>query len=190
MFSEPVDRAVIRLSRGNIDIWARPGEPRLEIDFGGIGGGDVEQRIEDGVLYVDYACGGPELCGGDLSLSLPPQTPVDVWVGTGNLSIQRMASEVLATTGEGVITVSDHGDAPVSVAGSGGMFLSFLAPPSRIEALLDVGAVVLELPAGAYDLALDASGVVTIGAGIIEDPASPHAVEIVAASGGILVHER
>lgn len=191
VLSERIDRVVIDVSKGDVSVVGRPGQPTLEVDFGGIGGGDLGHRVDAGVLYLEYACGGPELCGGELSLTVPPQTPLDVWLGAGNLSVRGMDAELIANTGGGAITVEDHGAAPVAVVvGAGSLHLGFAQPPRRVDAALAVGAIGIELPAGAYALALEATGLVTVDPGIVEDPLSPYRVQASAEGGGIFVWER
>ncbi|HHO50620.1 MAG TPA: hypothetical protein ENK18_07025 [Deltaproteobacteria bacterium] len=190
VLSEHIDRVVARVSKGDISIVGHSSDPTLQIDFGGIGGGDVGHQVEDGVLYLDYACGGPGLCGGDLTLTVPPQTPLDVWLGAGNLEIVGMDAEIIANVGGGAVSIEGQGAPPVMVvADTGSLYLGFVEPPRRVEAVLSVGAIRLRLPSGAYALDLDTTGLVTVDPGILDDPLSPHQVSATARGGGIFVWE-
>ncbi len=163
----PVERVVIDASKGDVHVEGRLGDVTLQVDFGGLGSGEVGHRVRDGVLFVDYHCGGAELCGGDIELTVPPRTPVEIALGAGDVHVEDLRAEVVALVGAGAIE------------------LEFPAAPDLVQVVAAAGSIEIGLPAGAYALELDAVGAISVDPGIVDDADSPHVIVAEAGAGSI-----
>lgn len=163
----PVDRVVVDVSKGDVRIVGQPGPIGLTVDYGGMASDDVGHHVRDGVLFVDYHCGGPELCGGEVELTVPPRTPVEVALGGGDLEVSGLRTELIA------------------LVGAGAADLSFEHAPDLVEVVVAAGEIELALPPGSYALHLDGTRAVVVDPAIVDDPDSPHVVRAEAGAGRI-----
>jgi hypothetical protein len=153
--AEAFDRVVVDLDSGSVTVT-------------GDGVGDVvvaarltwvgedcpafDARVRDGTLYVEGRCDSPNLgfCGVDVSFAVPPDLPVEVTTGSGDVRLQAVgavgaetgsgdveiegaAGAVDVETGSGDVSVSEvDGQADV-VSGSGNLRLDDVAGAVRAE---------------------------------------------------------
>lgn len=186
-----VHTIVLDINKGDVLVEARPGDQvRVAVDFGGLGQ-DVGHRVEDGVLFLDYDCGGPELCGGDISVEAPPRTLLELDLGAGDVTLEGMSGDLRAAVGAGAISASDlHAPTAHFATGAGEIAASFGSTPSRIDAVVATGSIDLEVPSGSYALFLDAkAGSIDVD-GIVEDPEAPNVIQAETAAGSISIDGR
>jgi len=176
-FGEPIDRVVIDVARSNVQVVGSPGPVFIDVDVGGWSDGDVRTMVDRGVLFVDYACGQSEWCGGDLYVEIPPSTPAQVSLQSGDLRVRDVSAEVIANLREGRFTVNDHGPGPVVVAANGTVDLGFAAVPSRVDVETTDGDVRLVGPSGSYALDFEATEVLR-AEGIVDDPESGRVLRV------------
>ncbi len=177
VFGQPIDRVVIDVGRSDVTIVGMRGPVVVDADVGGWSEGDVRTVVEDGVLFVDYTCGQSEWCGGDLRVEMPPDTPVQTSLLSGDLRLADLDADVLANLREGRLTIRGNGPGPVVVAANGTVDLEFDATPSRVDVETAQGDVRLVLPEGDYALDLEARQIRSDD-GIRDDPDSGNVLRI------------
>jgi hypothetical protein len=187
-FDEDIHTIVVDVSKGDVDISAAAGDIVLQVDFGGIGGGDVGHSVTEGVLTIDYDCGGLELCGGDLQLAAPARTVLDIRLGAGDITVSGMRGDLEAALGAGSVLVEDHGTSLVVVdTGAGDVQATFDRRPLGVDLKVATGSITLEVPAGSYALDLEAgTGTIDVR-GIEDDPASDVLLRALTGAGTIEV---
>lgn len=192
VIDEPFDRLELTVRRAHVDI--RPVEQELSsigFEFVGLAEPDVRAEVVDGVLHLQDPCGDSELCTGSLDLLLPADVDIRAAIEEGSLRVMSMRGEVVADVG-GPITVRRHTGAVVDVVSTGGlgMELEFDATPDRVVGLLAEGQLDATVPAGAYRLELQATGMVAVDEGVEDDSESPSELLLTAESGSIRLHAR
>ncbi|MEN0064372.1 MAG: hypothetical protein AAGA48_19655 [Myxococcota bacterium] len=176
-FGQPVERVVIDVDTANVTLRGRPGPVDVDVDVGGWGDGDVELVVDDGVLFIDYACEQQEWCGGDLTVEMPSDTPTLTSLQNGDIFISDLNDDAVVNLLAGRLTVREHGRGPVVVASNGGVDLSFSETPDRVDVETGAGDVRLLLPAGGYAFDVEAA-TVRFDKTILDDPTSPHTIRV------------
>ncbi|MEM6926148.1 MAG: hypothetical protein AAF602_04425, partial [Myxococcota bacterium] len=128
-------------------------------------------------LFIDYTCGQSEWCGGSLYVQIPPDTPSQTSLRTGDLSLVGLRADVLANLREGRLTVRENGSGPVVVAANGTVDLEFDTIPDRVDVETTDGDVRIVVPEGDYAFDFEA-GDVRRDEGVREDPASRYVLRV------------
>jgi hypothetical protein len=155
---DDVESVVVAIDNGNVDIRAGGSAQQcVAVDLGGLGSGGQGQRIENGVLYLDYDCDG--LCGGDIEVIVPRRVDVDVRLGAGDVKVDERAGRVVVQVGAGSITGTDlrNGFAEF-VVGTGSISAEWTQRPDDINAEVATGSIDILVPNGDYILDLSAPG--------------------------------
>lgn len=145
------DAVQLKLSNGEAQLGLASGDAvEMDVDFGGVGRPQaVSRRVEDGVLIIDYSCA---LCGGDLVVGIPDGMPLDVSVLHGDLELNDLTGPVRGDVHTGSIEGSGLACDTDLIAHAGEIDLGWDFRPTAVQAEAHIGALRLEVPAGAYDL--------------------------------------
>lgn len=174
-----VARVVVEVEHGSVEIV--PAESvRVERAVRGPEGAvALEHRLEpDGALVLTARCPGLWPCGVDTRIAVPPELPVSVSLGEG---------EVWATGMDDLRIDITEGDADVEVRGrlvatvGSGDVRAFLGPVTQARVAVGRGDVDVVLPPGAYSLDLTARTRDVEGVTLDDD--APGHLELVAPSG-------
>jgi hypothetical protein len=155
----------------------------------------VRHRLDAGILSLTSHCPRAEYCSVSYDITVPQATAVRITDDVGTVGLSSLAGQVTAAVDAGQIDLSSlsgpvdavthagsivgqHLSSPradLSVS-TGGIDVSFDAPPAEVSATTDLGAVILHVPnTVAYDVATNA-GVGHIGVSVTEDTASPRTI--------------
>jgi hypothetical protein len=189
VIDEPVDRIVVHVTAGDLDVEAKPGPVTISGDFGGPGGGPIDHNVVLGELTVTYDC---EWCGGSLSIEAPAEVALDLAVGAGDLSVEGMDAELLADVATGSADIRGHGPGPAQISVDfGDLDVWFADPPTRLEGTVKSGSIDAAVPGDVpYAITLDAdAGAIHID-GIYQDAASPNVIVLDAIAGSISLEGR
>lgn len=182
---EPVDRIVVDVTAGDLAVIGREGLVELSGAFGGASGGPISGEVFDGELVVSYTC---NFCGGQLTVTAPPNTSLDLVLGAGDLDVQEMTGELVASLVAGEATVLRHGAGSVVVTvEAGAVEASFVEPPASLFSTVSTGNIDVLLPAGPYALDLEADGQLTVDPALLDDVTSEHDVVLRALAGSVRV---
>ena len=137
--TEPVDRIVVTVDTGRVEIMAWSGVS-IEVERL-LGFGDERPRVEhnltNGLLEIQSDCPGSFFsigvpCSVDHLLRVPASVDVQIDSGAGTVRVSGLDSEVVADTGSGTIELVDLGGRVTAETGSGGVVLE------RVAATTDV----------------------------------------------------
>lgn len=174
-----VTRVVIEVEQGGVEI-VPADVVRVERSVRGPeGAATLAHRLErDGTLVLSARCPGFLPCGVDTRLALPPELPVVLTIGEG---------EVWATGIDDLQIDLTEGDADVEVRGrlvatvGAGDVRAFLGPASTARVAVGRGDVDVVVPPGMY--ALDLTARTRDVEGVTPDDDAPGRLEVVAPSG-------
>lgn len=189
---EHVDRIVLELDHGSVRIEpATSGKVEVEAELGGVGSTDYGHELIGGVLYIDYACDRRALCGGDVLVRAPSRVDLEVAVKTGDVSVRGMAGQLRIDVQTGEIRGERLSSREVELSSkTGDVHVALSRRPTLLAAVVSVGDVDLDVPAGAYFLQLDAgTGKVRVD-GVSHDPEAEGYIVAVTGAGSIRVDGR
>jgi hypothetical protein len=130
-----------------------------------------QDRDDAGVLIIEATCADDEVgCSAGFRLSVPPGTNVAVMTTEGEIDLSgSLAGDFDLQTISGNLLGTDLGQASVSALTNGPVDLRFTERPRGLD--IDGGkeSLYAEIPAGSYDLQLDAGGGTSVADGIIDD---------------------
>ncbi|MBX2798776.1 MAG: hypothetical protein KTR31_13945 [Myxococcales bacterium] len=186
VIDEPFDRVRLSVGEADVQVLAVDGPSQIDVTLRGFGGSALAPVVTDGELRLDYPC--DELCGGDVTLRIPPFVPVDVVVGSGDLRLVDMGGKVSAEVGGRIGLEGFTGpEAVVHSTAVGRVELWFAEAPDWVEVHNAQGPISIGLPIGAYALELEATQSITLDPAIEVDPTSTNVVTGVAEDGAIAV---
>jgi hypothetical protein len=155
----------------------------------------VRHQLLAGTLGLTSHCPPGEFCSVGYDITVPRATAVRITDEVGTVRLGSLTGQVAVTVDAGQIDLSSL-SGPVEAltrAGSiigqdlssssadlrvstGGIDVSFSAPPAAISAITDLGAVIVHVPnTVAYDVTTNA-GVGHIGVSVTEDTAAPRTI--------------
>ena len=183
--SADIRAIVLDISNGDVSIERASGERICgTVDLGGLGSGVAGRRIEDDILFLDYACDG--LCGGDITLTSPPDVQLDIRMAAGDLTVDDWTGDIVAGLGVGAIQARGLDSAVVHLAtGAGSVEVGFDTRPKEIEIVVATGSVELEVPGGDYVLELSAKTGSIRSEGVSNDPNADASIFIETNTGSI-----
>ena len=134
VIDEPVHTVVAELGQGDLQVFRGSGDRVVvEADVGGLGRVDG-LSVHDGVLTVDYRCGGLDLCGADVALELPAGVTLDATVRAGDVSLDALDGDLRAVVSAGSIDARELGGHDVHLAAAAGdVEAEFASAPGRVE---------------------------------------------------------
>jgi hypothetical protein len=165
---EGVERVVVRLAAGRIELGSRSGRTVRVRTTSAIDGWrarlarrrDPEApaaRCEDGVLRLEPA--------GQVraQIDVPPGLVVDAEIARGDLTLWGVTGELRLGVGSGILAGRDLRGPLVRASNAGGeVNLHFASVPETVEASSPSGPVLLVLPAGSYTIDADPGAEVTV----------------------------
>lgn len=168
---EPVTALELRLGTGDVLIESTTsGVVTVEASLVGASSGDYGHTVVDGVLQLDYDCGGGAgVCGGDVFVSAPSGVHLDLVVGSGAVDVHQMAGDLLVDLGAGAVTAE------------------LVARPGTAAVLVGTGEIDLTVPAGAYQLDVDAATGTIDVSGITDDPEADASLVAITGAGAITI---
>lgn len=186
---EGISSVVIQADNGDVLV---VGEERdtvfVDLSYGGVTWDDVGAWDEDGVLYVDLACGDVSACGGDLRVAVPAELPVEVVLDTGNLSVLDLAGPLVAEVIAGDASGSGLRSPEVGLTTHfGNLDLGFTERPARVCGAVDAGDLTYRVPAGVYDVDLEVGAGSVSVSGIEDDPEADATLYARNAAGAVLL---
>lgn len=190
-FSDDIDRVVVLLDSGNIDVSGISGQPALaRVDMGGVGTEVGGMSVDDGVLTVDYRCG--VACGGYVWVEVPPHVGVEVQLERGDIGIDGINGDVRAMLGAGDLWTSSLGSRDIAVAvGAGDLDIDTTGKPLSLWADLGAGDASLTVPSGGYRMVdMDVGAGELSMDGVHEDGDSPGRIHVRAGAGAVWLHGR
>lgn len=168
-------------------------------------------EVQGGVLLLDTVCRrGQQVCQASYTVRLPQAASMSADTGSGEISGEGLAGDLMASTGSGDVTLIDvsgsaeidtgSGDVDVvrsdlsllwADTGSGDVSLDTTSSPREVVIDTGSGDVDLWLPAGAYDVSIDTgSGDVSLGPGIEQSSGSDSVIRIDTGSGDVTILAR
>lgn len=188
-FPDDVERVVVLLDSGNIDVSGVPGRPaHVHIDMVGVGDEYSGMSVQDGVLTVDYRCG--MACGGDVRVEVPPDVDVEVRLERGDIWIDSMDGEIRGTLGAGDLWTTSLGSRDIALAvGVGDLAVETTGEPLSLWADLGAGDASLTVPAGGYRLVDMDLGLGELWMdGVHEDRSAPGRIHVRAGVGVVWIN--
>lgn len=205
-----VDRAVIDV-HGSVEVRAGATD-RVRVERRstfGLSRPDVTQTLVDGILTVGVTCDGlPGICTNDLTIELPEDAQISVAaeqvevVGVdgrvevdaegGSIELTDLSGPIDVRAGAGKVTGTRLGSDEVRASvGAGAIELTFVRPPSAVEAATGVGSVVIAVPPGDEAYRVDAASGAGSGASpdvtVATDPTSPLRIRASTGAGQVEV---
>lgn len=189
---EPIDRIVLELGSGDARVEGTDGDRiQVEVDLGGIGSSAPGHEVRDGVLFLDYACGKLEVCGGELTVRAPRGVDLELAVGAGDLSVEGMAGIVLGSMGTGSVEATGLTSERVELAvGTGSAEVELLERPRAVHVTVSTGSIRIDVPSGPYALDLTAKSGAIETTGVSHDPQADARIDAVTALGDVRIHGR
>jgi hypothetical protein len=189
---EPVRRIVLQLDTGDARVEGTDDDHvQVTVELGGLSSKTPHRRVEDGVLYLDYACERQELCGGDLIVRAPRGVELDARMDRGDLRIDGLRGEVEARMRSGEIFVSDFGGRHLDlVVESGTLGATLVERPTAVTMTTSSGTISLTLPEGAYVLDLQANEGSVETDRVAHDPDADAEITAMTGRGKVLVQGR
>ena len=152
----------------------------------------VDVGLENGQAVVRGRCNGSWWGVGDglkLVVSVPSGTDVDVASDSGSVSLESLSGTVAAESSAGSIRGTGLASASVSADSSAGsVHLTFVAPPSQVDAKSSAGSVTVEVPRDgtAYLVSADSSAGST-NVTVATDPDAQRAIAAHSSAGSVRV---
>ena len=186
--ADVVDEVVVLTDAGHLELVAGDTVRIERVSRGWKGSLALSTRVEDGVLFLTARCKRVFGCQVNTRLTLPPSVPVTAEVGDGSITAVGLDGSLDLSVGTGFVA-GEALRAPelLVLVGAGHTSLS-LDAADDVHVLVASGDADVELPAGAYDLALDAGGGTLNVSGIEDDGDAP--LEVMAAAGLVNVTGR
>ncbi len=187
--TDDVDAVVLDLGKGDVQVAVGyPGEVYVELDMGGLTTADLGPRIEDGILYLEYRCGGASICGGDLFVAVPPGMAVDADLGAGSLEAWDLSGNLRAEVGSGDLWAEGlSGDVVWLATGAGAVEAGFVERPTDARLAVGAGDAWLAVPEGSYDLDIDAGAGAVSTWNVSHDSSSDSHLTIQGGAGAVHV---
>jgi hypothetical protein len=184
---QPVQHMVLALGTGDLEL-TPSSDARVHVErkiSGWKGAVDLSTRVEDGVLYLSMDCQGPLGCTVDPRIRVPAGVSVEVVQDSGRIWVDGLDGAVDLTLSEGTVGGQGLSSPRVAVAvANGDVDLVLDQAPAAVQIAVGMGDVMLELPAGAYDL--DARGAAPWVTGIDALEGAP-VVDLSVGSGQVTV---
>lgn len=115
-------------------------------------------------------------CAVDFDIRVEPGTPTDLESVNGDVRVTALRAPLTMSTGNGQVSATALNAPRVRAeSDNGSVHLEFTGVPDLVEATSVTADVVVRIPAGAYDVAVDAD---STAIGVRHDPASPHRLEL------------
>ncbi|MEV4101285.1 DUF4097 family beta strand repeat-containing protein [Nonomuraea sp. NPDC049649] len=117
----------------------------------------ASHEVKGGTLVLAYTCpsgwGALVHCDVDYTVEIPRGLRVKAETDSGAVTLRDLSGEVEASSDSGRIEATGLSSGRV-VAGtdSGGIALTFAAPPEKVETRSDSGSSVVRVPEGPYDI--------------------------------------
>ena len=183
-----VDEVVVLTDAGSLELLGGDTVRVERLSRGWKGSLALSTRVEDGVLFLTARCKRVFGCQVDTRLTLPAGLDVTAEVGDGSITAVGLEGDLELSVGTGFVA-GEELRAPelIVLVGAGHASLS-LDEAEDVHVLVASGDADVELPAGAYDLALDAGGGTLDVSGIEEGGDAP--LEVMAAAGLVNVTGR
>lgn len=189
LFLEPVSRVNFDVDNGGVEVYAfarnavtllfyyRGADSQTE---------DVEAVMNGDEIDAFIKCApNPSQCIADFYVEVPLGTEISATTLAGGLKLTGVDADVTATIGGDVEGYDLRvPDLDLDVTG-GSVTLTYVDPPTSVSIELDVGAVDLTLPAGAYRCDLDAADGEVNMTGVTCDDAATSSLAISVGSGDI-----
>lgn len=171
-FDDPVDRVVVSIESGDVEVTGAPGKATLDGTFAGPTGDDGDLvHLRDGILEVTVDCAA---CGGSVAITVPPGTPLDLTTRAGSIGVAGMRGPVTARVTLGSVEVRDQGTGRVEATAHTGDVTLWRAAAGDTAIDVRQGDARLTVPQGPWDLDLDVTGGSRdVAPGIVDDPAGP-----------------
>ncbi|MFC9253643.1 DUF4097 family beta strand repeat-containing protein [Amycolatopsis thailandensis] len=168
---------------GGVTLRVEDGAPvslRREVTYTGRNPGKTHS-VENGTLVL----GGCSQCGVDYEVVVPRELAVTGGIGTGKISLARVASVDLRGDVGDLKIGSSSG--PVRLTTGTGDIEVGLAKPGAVTANASVGKVLVSVPDGAYRIEArsEVGGVET--AGVRQDQASANVLDLKSGTGSVTV---
>lgn len=185
-FDGDVERIEVRLSNGDLELVGTMADTiEVEESFGGVG--NIEAYVDGDTLVLDYGC---LLCGGDVTVAVPDGVAVDAELLAGDLSLVDLGGSVVADVRAGAIEGRGLTCFTSLSAGSGAIELAYEDTLVYVEATASTGSIDVEVPEGAYDMALSAGTGVVETFGVVHDEAARGVLDLRANMGSVEVFGR
>ncbi|MFG1948416.1 DUF4097 family beta strand repeat-containing protein [Nonomuraea sp. NPDC048826] len=151
---------------------------------------ETSHEVKDGTLVLAFACPtglGAFHCEVGYKVEVPRGVRVKAGTDSGAVTLRGLSGEVDATSDSGRIEATElTGKKVVAQTDSGGITLSFKAPPDTVETQSDSGSSVVRVPGGPYAItATTDSGGKRIDAA--HDAGAPRTISVRSDSGALEV---
>lgn len=108
---------------------------------------DTTHVVSGGTLSLNAVCADERYCGVGYVIQVPRAVAVTVTIPVGGIRLSGLSGPVTASTGTGAITASGLTSSTVTLhVDTGGISAGFTAPPSRLVATAQTGAVNIGVP--------------------------------------------
>lgn len=189
---EPVDRLVVHNERGTVKTitFARNGVRIWEHVFGfQVALGRQEHWVEGRTLFAHFDCREETDCVDDMNFEVPPGTAIALDVDLVDVDLGAPDADVTVDVDVGEVLGAEIASPTVTIiGGQTGVDLAFAAVPTLVDITVDDGAVVLDLPAGAYRCEFTVEDGEQILDGVTCDAAAAAALTISIAHGDLEIH--
>ncbi len=185
---DAVDEVVVLTDAGHLELVGGDTVRIDRVSRGWKGSLSLSTRVEDGVLFLTARCKRVFGCNVNTRLTLPPDLSVTAEVGDGSITAVGLDGVLDLTVGTGFVSGEALRSPELLVlVGSGHVSLA-LDEAEDVHVLVASGDADVDLPAGAYDLALDAGGGILDVSGVQDGGDAP--LEVMAAAGLVSVTGR
>ncbi len=170
---ETISHVVVDSEVGDVTLWSDDGDALqvdAEISWRNGPTPELDWRVEGNTLYVQTWCPDNSDCRVDLDLVVPNAFDADIATDVGTIEARGVSCEFF----EGTVDV-------------GSVLLDLTTRPTAVRASTDVGEVVVQLPAGAYDITTDTVvGSVTMD-GVMNDSSEADSIRAISEVGDVRV---
>ena len=133
-----------------------------------------QDREDGGELVIEGLCVEGEVgCSAGFVIRVPADLAVSVSTTEGVVGLTGLTGAVTAQTTAGPITGAELGGVDLSLLTNAEVDLVFSDTPSRVEVDGGRDPVAVAVPAGGYNLAIDAGGSADVDPEIEDDPSGP-----------------
>ncbi|GAB3703058.1 hypothetical protein GCM10027598_01800 [Amycolatopsis oliviviridis] len=170
---------------GGVTLRVEDGAPvslRREVTYTGRNPGKTHS-VENGTLVL----GGCSQCGVDYEVVVPRELAITGGIGTGKISLTRVASvDLHGDVGDLKV---ERSSGPVRLTTGTGDIEVGLAKPGAVTANADVGKVTVVVPDSAYQVRAKSDVGTVETAGVRQDQASANVLDLKSGTGSITVRQ-